>query len=92
VKLKLDDKSKNGTYEAVGMYNQKPSINDGEVILKGHSEYINDNVIHVKYGLETYYVQENTGKTLEEQVGKLVSKVKVASWGRAVLENVELPH
>jgi uncharacterized membrane-anchored protein len=92
VKLKLDVKSKNGTYEAVGIYDQKPSFNDGEVILKGHTDYSDNNIIHVKYGLETYYVQENTGKTLEEQAGNLVSKVKVAPWGRAVLENVELPH
>jgi uncharacterized membrane-anchored protein len=93
VVLKPDKLSKNGTYGAVGIYDHKPSAQDDEVILKGRFDYNGDSSIHVKYGLETYYISENTGKELEEKAGKgkLVTKVKVASWGRAVIEDIELP-
>ena len=83
-----------GVYEAVGVYAKKPSIQDNEVILKGRIQYrFNDEQIRIRYGLETYYVQEATGKELEDQalVGQLVAKIKVAPWGRTVLEGLEMP-
>jgi len=89
VVIKPNEKSTNKTYEAVGVYEQKPVVQEDAVILRGTIESIYDNNIHVKYGLETYYVAENTGLKLEKQVGKLVTKVKVAPWGRAVLEGIE---
>lgn len=93
VVLKPDKLSTNETYKAVGIYDYKPSIQDDEVILKGRSDYNDNNTIHVEYGLETYYISENTGKELEEKAGKgkLVTKVKVAPWGRANLVEIELP-
>ncbi|QGQ97856.1 hypothetical protein EHS13_24675 [Paenibacillus psychroresistens] len=93
VVLKLDELSKNGTYKAVALYGHKPKIQKDEVVLKGHTNYTGDSTIFVKYGLETYYVPENTGKELEQKanLGKLVANVKVASWGRAVIEDIEIP-
>jgi uncharacterized membrane-anchored protein len=90
VVLKPDELSKNGTYKAVAIYDHKPAVQEDEVILKGRSDYTGDNTIHVKYGLETYYISENTGKVLEEKaaLGTLVTKVKVASWGRAIIEDI----
>lgn len=90
VVLKPDNQSKNGTYEAVGLYDREPAKQADEVILKARYEYSSDSTIRVKYGLETYYVPENTGKKLEEQIGKMVTIVKVAPWGRAVIDEIEL--
>jgi uncharacterized membrane-anchored protein len=90
VVVRLDKRNAKGTFEAVAAYDHKPSINPGEVILIGRSGYTFDDMINVKYGLETYYVPQNTGKALEEQVGQFVAKVKVASSGRAILEKIEI--
>lgn len=89
VVIKPNEKNTNKTYEAVGIYDQKPTVQGEEVALRGTLEYRDNSYIHVKYGLETYYIAENTGKKLEEQVGTLVTKVKVAPWGRAILEGIE---
>jgi uncharacterized membrane-anchored protein len=93
VVLKLDELSKNGTYKAVALYGHKPTVQEDEVILKGRTNYTGDDTIHVKYGLETYYISENSGKELEQKanLGKLVANVKVASWGRAIIEDIEIP-
>jgi uncharacterized membrane-anchored protein len=82
-----------GTYEAVGIYDNKLAVLKDEVILKGRVTYSDDRNINMKYGLEKYYVPENTGKELEKQAGKgsLDAKVKVAPWGSSVLEGLELP-
>jgi uncharacterized membrane-anchored protein len=91
VVLRPNEKSMNGTYEAVGIYDKKPSVKKDEVILKGRSDYSDNDTIHIQYGLETYYISENTGKDLEEKAGKgkLVTKVKVAPWGRATLVDIQ---
>jgi uncharacterized membrane-anchored protein len=93
VVLHPNKKSMNGAYEAVGIYDKKPSVQEDEVILKGRTNYSDNDTIHVHYGLEAYYISENTGKALEKKAGKgeLVTKVKVASWGRAVIEDIVLP-
>jgi len=89
VVIKPDENSPKKTYKAIGIYDQKPTVHGNEVALRATFDYREDRYIHVKYGLETYYIAENTGKQLEDQVGTLVSKVKVAPWGRAVLEGIE---
>jgi uncharacterized membrane-anchored protein len=89
VVIKPNDTSAKKTYEAIGIYDQKPAVHGEEVALRATFDYRDDSYIHVKYGLETYYVAENTGKLLEDQAGTVVSKVKVAPWGRAVLEGIE---
>lgn len=89
VVIKPNEKSTKKTYEVIGIYDQKPAVHGEEVVLRATFEYRDATYIHVKYGLETYYIAENTGKKLEDQVGTLVSKIKVAPWGRAVLEGIE---
>jgi uncharacterized membrane-anchored protein len=90
VVMKVDKKNTKGTFEAVAVSDHKPSLKAGELILKGRSGYNYDDIINVN-GLETYYVPENTGKALEEQVGALAAKVKVARSGRAIVEEIEIP-
>jgi uncharacterized membrane-anchored protein len=76
-------------YDAAGVYAHKPSVSKGDVVLKGRMTYSYNDTFHVDYGLETYYVPENTGKVLEQQSGRMHARVKVAPWGRAVLEGLE---
>lgn len=86
----LQENKTNGTYKAKAALSHKPSLTDGEVLLKGRIEYVDDESIRITYGIEQYYVPENTGKELEQQVGKLVVKVKVAAWGSPVVKDVAL--
>jgi uncharacterized membrane-anchored protein len=80
-----------GTYEAEGVYSRKPPTQEGQIILKGRADYSDTEAIFVKYGLETYYVAENTGRELEQAAarGQLIAKVKVGPSGDAVLEGLE---
>jgi uncharacterized membrane-anchored protein len=91
VVMKLDKNTPKGLYKAAAVYDHKPTPAEDEIILKGRSGYTYDEIINVTYGLETYYVPENSGKALQDQVGQLVARVKVSSGGRAVLEKIELP-
>jgi uncharacterized membrane-anchored protein len=89
MKRKAADNS--GVYEAVGAYAHRPAAAADEVVIKGRMSYSYDNKFFVEYGLEKFYVPENTGKVLEEQSrqGNIMARVKVASWGRSVLEGLE---
>jgi uncharacterized membrane-anchored protein len=78
-----------GIYDAAGVYAHKPSVSNGDVVLKGRMTYSYNDTFHVDYGLETYYVPENTGKVLEQQSGHMLARVKVAPWGRSLLEGLE---
>lgn len=92
VVLKPESAAK-GAYQAVGVYPYKPEALQDEVILKGRVEYAydRDRQIHMKYGLEKYYVPEHTGKDLEKQAGSLIAKVKVSPSGSSVLVGLEVP-
>jgi uncharacterized membrane-anchored protein len=90
MKRKTGDSS--SVYDAVAAYAHKPSVAQDEVVIKGRMRYsYNNKFIHVEYGLEKFYVPENTGKQLEEQArkGNMLARVKLASWGRSVLEGLE---
>ncbi|SEB94428.1 GDYXXLXY domain-containing protein [Paenibacillus sp. GP183] len=80
-----------GIYDAVGVYAHKPSAGQDEVVIKGRMSYSYNNKFNVEYGLEKFYVPENTGKALEEQArqGNMTARVKVAFWGRSALEGLE---
>lgn len=45
-----------------------------------------DDAIAVKYGIEKYYVPENTGQALEEKADRLIVHLKVAPWGQAAIQ------
>lgn len=46
-------------------------------------------IIHLRYGLEQYYVPEGTGKELEGSQKPLTVRVKVAPWGQAKITGIE---
>lgn len=87
----LQENGSDGYYEMEGVYLHKPSHSEGEVVLKGRVQYVTDDTIRIHYGLEQYYVAENTGKSLEDRArsGNLVVDVKTAPWGSTVIERIE---
>lgn len=78
-----------GLFEAKAAYGSKPSAGQGEVVLKGRINYNWDDAIAVKYGIEKYYVPENTGQALEEKADRLIVHLKVAPWGQAAIQGLE---
>lgn len=80
----------NGIYHPTAAYGEKPATSGEEVVLKGRVDYSWDRAITVKYGLERYYVPEGTGKDLENHVGDMVVRVKVAPWGQKRISGLEL--
>jgi uncharacterized membrane-anchored protein len=77
-------------FTAVGVYEKKPTLENDEVILRGRVVYSYGHEIRVNYGIEKYYVPENTGKELEDHVGEMTVRVSSASWGQAVIQELEL--
>ncbi|WP_284638028.1 GDYXXLXY domain-containing protein [Paenibacillus silviterrae] len=75
--------------EVVGAYRSEPAVAEGEVVIKGRVDYSWDEEIRVDYGIERYYVPENTGKVLEDKADRLTVKLKVAPWGQAKIEGIE---
>ncbi|AZN40189.1 GDYXXLXY domain-containing protein [Paenibacillus albus] len=87
----LQETGTGGLYEMQGVYRSKPAHKSGEVVLRGRVQYTTDQTIRIHYGLEQYYVAENTGQSLEERArsGDLVIDVKAAPWGSVVIERIE---
>jgi len=77
-----------GMYQAKAFYSRKPAA-ERELIIKGRVRYATSSGIFINYGLEKYYIPENTGKQLEDQEGSLAVKVRIASWGNAVIEEIK---
>lgn len=75
---------RSGSHDAaVAVYPEKPEEKEGETVLQarvrswGQPEQLN-----LVYGFERYYVEENTGKELEERREQATVSVKVAPWGQ----------
>lgn len=77
-------------YKAAAVYPHKPELKSGEIAIKGRVDYSWNEEIHVRYGIERYYVPEGTGLELERQAGHLAMTVRIASWGQNVITGVEV--
>jgi len=86
---------KEGEYhKLVSAHLKKPSLSEGETLLKARVEYVSEywdpekqknthiQTVRVVYGFERYYVPEGTGKELEDKRGQFDVIVKVAPWGQ----------
>lgn len=82
-------KEKDSVHEAVSVYKEKPEVKEGEVALKAivKGVYNQPGEIFLKYGLERYYVEEGTGRAIEEEMPDKVS-VRVAPWGQVTVEEL----
>lgn len=72
-------------------YPSRSAAPAGQTVVKGIVDYQWEQEIVVRYGLERYYVPEGTGTEWERQAaqGSLVVTAKAASWGQAVLTDVQ---
>lgn len=74
-----------GYYVVKNVYTEKPDVTGDQVVLTARAEKVwgagsIDN-IQLTYGFERYYVQENTGKKLEQQAKDMDVIISVAPWG-----------
>lgn len=84
--------------KAVSVHHQRSAIAPGLLALKGEvqnfnsiewdsaaNKSVNRNSLHVRYGIEQYYIQEGTGKNLEQQRGdeKVSIRIAVDARGKA---------
>lgn len=64
------EKKENPWHEAVGVYRNAPEQKPGQVLLKGRLRYYGESdyrVMNIDYGLDRYYVPENTGRDIEDR-------------------------
>lgn len=80
-----------GSYDqAIAIYTHKPTVQeDDQKILRGKINYLDGSELAVQYGLERYYVPENTGKEIEKQRNNLLAVIKVAPWGQAKISRLD---
>lgn len=78
-------------HEAIAVSSSPPKPKDGEVIMKGRYLYdFSENEMFIEYGIERYFVQEGTGRELEEHPDRMEAFIKVAPWGHMKIEKVQL--
>ncbi len=80
---------KDGFYEYTGVYKHRGQFNvyyegDNTDVLINAKLYGSD---HLIYGIESYFIEEGTGTTVEQQA--TTAYVKVAANGNAILEKIE---
>jgi uncharacterized membrane-anchored protein len=79
-----------GVYDrAIAVYPNKPETKSGETVLQARvRDWGEMNSLNLTYGFERYYVEENTGKAIEERRELATIIVKVAPWGQARVTNL----
>lgn len=91
-------------WQPVSVHRRKPALGGGRVAIKGEVQYINHrgwygrsgdekepiHVMHVRYGIENYFVPEGEGRVLERpQPGEVVSlRIAVDKAGNAGIKAV----
>ncbi|MBD7965484.1 GDYXXLXY domain-containing protein [Fictibacillus norfolkensis] len=77
--------NKEGYYVVKNVYSEKPDVTKNQVVLTAKAEKVwgqnSFDQIQLTYGFERYYVQENTGKELEQQAKDMDVIISVAPWG-----------
>lgn len=89
----LVEKKQNPWYEAVGVFQKRPTITANQAVLRAKLGYYSDSTnfedIHLKYGVENYSVPENTGKEIEEQREALtLVDLRVLGNGEAIIDKL----
>lgn len=103
VVLAPDGESGGEYWKAVSVHRARPRPGDGQAVIKGRVEYTGDTIwdaaqnktvqvkhLHVRYGIEDYFVQEGTGHELERprQDEKVSIQVAVDRFGNAGIKGV----
>ncbi|SEB10092.1 Uncharacterized membrane-anchored protein [Thalassobacillus cyri] len=87
----LLEESENGLFQVVDASCDKMETKADQVRLKGKYQWHNEgqSVHQVTYGINRYYVEENTGKQYEQQREEMVVEVVVAPWGQKKIVSLE---
>ncbi|MBM6617128.1 GDYXXLXY domain-containing protein [Bacillus suaedaesalsae] len=68
---------------------EKLEVGEGEVLLSGRYLYeVDTSALFVEYGIEQYYIPENTGKEIENSSGNVEVYVKIAPWGQMKIDRI----
>ncbi|MRH44190.1 hypothetical protein GH741_16225 [Aquibacillus halophilus] len=80
----------NEVYNVVNASNERIEPSSGQVMLHAKYEYHDSmqNIYYVDYGLDRYYIEDNTGEQYE-QSGEMVVTVAVAPWGQKKILDLE---
>ncbi|MBM7554087.1 GDYXXLXY domain-containing protein [Thalassobacillus pellis] len=73
-----------GVYEVKKASTEKLEAGKGEVVLKGKHQWtdMSSSLHRISYGINRYYVEENTGRKYEQNQGGMIVEVVVAPWGQ----------
>ncbi|KAA0547645.1 GDYXXLXY domain-containing protein [Bacillus sp. BGMRC 2118] len=78
-----------GYHQVVAASPEKLEVGEGEILLSGRYMYEADaSTLWVEYGIEQYYVPENTGKDIENSSGNHEVYVKIAPWGQMKIDRL----
>lgn len=77
-------------YEATGVFQKKPVLKANQVMMKARVTYYlpDEDSLRLEYGIERYYVQENTGQKYEQNRNLSLVDIRVAKSGDAVIEKL----
>jgi|GEM_PF-678072 len=76
-----------GSYEAVAIYPEKPTVTLEQAILRGWVADTWRRSLRVRYGLERYYVPDEIRRKLKRRL-PLQVQVSIAPWGQARISQV----
>jgi len=63
---------------------------EDKTFIKGTIKKAYDNRLVIEYGIESYFVPENTGKEIERERENIYTKIALDGFGRAVIKNLVL--
>ncbi|GGD17718.1 GDYXXLXY domain-containing protein [Pontibacillus salipaludis] len=87
VKLKKDGE----LYAAEAVSHQALRTEGDEILITGQYKGGNGNELRIRYGIERFYVEENTGEALEGNESERIAKVAVAPWGQKKIVSLSHP-
>ncbi|MCF6136297.1 GDYXXLXY domain-containing protein [Pseudalkalibacillus berkeleyi] len=82
-------KEADSIYKVKNVHASKPNVQDGEVVLKGIVKGVHEQMgeLFLNYGIERYYVEEGSGKGIENNRPDKVS-IRIAPWGQVTIEDL----
>lgn len=75
-------------HHAVGIYREKPTLTPSQKVIKGKVRWAYHDEVIIDYGIERYYLQENTGKYVEDIRDEMDVAIKVTSSGRSKVSHL----
>ncbi|RSK37383.1 GDYXXLXY domain-containing protein [Hymenobacter metallilatus] len=78
----------NGTFEAIGIFPERPATSGQQAVLRGSVQAIWRRGLRLRYGLERYYVPETMSRKLSRRQPLRV-QISVAPWGQARITGLD---